>query len=97
MLAQLKMTVSLRWNWMRESDDDEFGIAPDCQQAQMWIDLIKKAAPGLGVPDESVGHLNRFSHALRKAKIEKANRDSSLHTLFETKHKAKKGGAPPKS
>ena len=57
----------------------------------MWIDLIKKAAAGLGIPDESVGHLNRFSHALRKAKNEKSNTDSSLHAFFETKPSAKKG------
>ena len=80
-----------------DESDDEFEILPDSQTAQMWIDLIKKAAPDLGVPAGSVAHLNKFSHALRKAKIEKANRDLSLHAFFETKPKAKKGGPPPKS
>ena len=46
--------------------------------AQSWIELIKKEAPDLGVPDEAVGHLDKFSQAPRRAKLEKAGRDGAL-------------------
>ena len=74
-----------------ESSDDEMSILPDSAMAQSWIDLLKKAAPGLGVPDDAVGHLDKFSRALRRAKLEKAGRDASLHSFFNAKPAAKGG------
>ena len=74
-----------------DSSDDEFELLPDSATAQNWIDLIKKAAPDLGVPEEAVGHLDKFSRALRRAKLEKAGRDASLHSYFSLKPAAKGG------
>ena len=74
-----------------DSSDDEFELLPDSATAQNWIDLIKKAAPDLGVPEEAVGHLDKFSRALRRAKLEKAGRDASLHSFFSAKPAAKGG------
>ena len=73
-----------------ESSDDEEEL-PDSVTVQSWIGLIKKAAPGLGVPDEAVGHLDKFSRALRRTKLEKAGRDASLHSFFSAKPAAKGG------
>ena len=72
-----------------ESSDDEMNILPDSAMAQSWIELLKKAAPGLGVPADAVGHLDKFSRALRRAKVEKAGRDASLHSFFDSKPAAK--------
>ena len=69
--------------------DDEWEILPDHQQAQEWIGLIKQAAPGLGVPKESIALLDKFSHALRKSKLQKASQASSLHAFFPTKPRKK--------
>ena len=74
-----------------ESSDDEMSILPDSAMAQSWIDLLKKAAPGLGVPDDAVGYLDKFSQALRRAKLEKAGHDASLHSFFNAKPAAKGG------
>ena len=74
-----------------ESSDDDMNILPDSAMAQTWIELLKKAAPGLGVPDDAVGHLDKFSRALRRAKLEKAGRDASLHSFFNAKPAAKGG------
>ena len=74
-----------------ESSDDEMNILPDSAMAQSWIELLKKAAPGLGVPADAVGHLDKFSCALRRAKVEKAGRDASLHSFFDSKPAAKGG------
>ena len=45
----------------------------------------------MGVPDDAVGHLDKFSRALRRAKLEKAGRDASLHSFFNAKPAAKGG------
>ena len=74
-----------------ESSDDEMTILPDSATAQSLIELLKKAAPGLGVPGEAVEHLDKFSRALRKAKLERAGRDASLHSCFSLKPAAKGG------
>ena len=73
-----------------ESSDEEVDL-PDSATVQSWIELIKKAAPGLGVPDDAVGHLDKFSRALRRAKLEKAGHDASLHSFFNAKLVAKGG------
>ena len=73
-----------------DSSDDDMEL-PDSATAQNWIDLIKQAAPGLGVPGEAVEHLDKFSRALRKAKLERAGRDASLHSFFSAKPAAKGG------
>ena len=73
-----------------DSSDDDMEL-PDSATAQNWIDLIKQAAPGLGVPGEAVEHLDKFSRALRKAKLERAGRDASLHSCFSLKPAAKGG------
>ena len=74
-----------------DSSDDDMNILPDSAMVQTWIELIKKSAPGLGVPDDAVGHLDKFSRALRRAKLEKAGRDASLHSFFNAKPAAKGG------
>ena len=63
---------------------DEFKILPDHQ-------LIKQAAPGLGVPKEAVALLDKFLHALRKSNLEKVCQASSLHAFFPTKPQKKQG------
>ena len=52
-----------------DSSDDEFELLPDSATTQNWIELIKKAAPDLGVPEEAVDHLDKFSRALRKDRL----------------------------
>ena len=73
-----------------DSSDDDMEL-PDSALPRAGIELIKKAAPGLGVPDEAVGHLDKFSRALRRAKLEKAGRDASLHSFFSAKPGGKRG------
>ena len=83
LLALVMMTVKQPEMEIESSDDEE--ELPDSATAQSWIELIKKAAPGLGVPKDAVGHLDKFSRALRRAKLEKAGRDASLHSHFNAK------------
>ena len=73
-----------------DSSDDDMEL-PDSALPRAGIELIKKAAPGLGVPADAVGHLDKFSRALRRAKVEKAGRDASLHSFFDSKPAAKGG------
>ena len=75
-----------------DDDDDEFELLPDHDQAVTWIGLIQKAAPDLGVPDETVAQLEKVSLALRKAKTEKHSKDSSLHSFLKTLPKKRKWG-----
>ena len=75
-----------------ESDDDEEEDLPSHIQCIEWISKIQKAAPKLGVPEDSMIHLRKFVVALSRAKLGKAKKPSSLHDFCQPK--PKKGGNP---
>ena len=58
------------------------------QDAEAMILKVKKSAPALGISVEGTLMLDRFLTHLRKSKLEKKSKDTTMHQFFSRKPKA---------
>ena len=58
------------------------------QDAEAMILKVKKSAPALGISDEGTLMLDRFLTHLRRSKLEKKSKATTMHQFFSRKPKA---------